>query len=127
MDQIVDQVVKLVFDVAVVVLVPLVVALAVRLLQKVGLSLSAENQAKLEKVARDGIMLAEERAAAAVRRSLPEWSSGEKLQAATRHLLDQVPGITTMEAERIVTAELPKVGVGAAAFLAATRQAVTGE
>jgi len=127
METILDEVVKLVFSVAALVIAPLAVALVARLLRKVGLSLDAEKQAKIEKIARDGILLAEEKAARLVKAKLRPMLSSEKLAMAMKHLLDQVPGISTDEAELIVTQELPKVGVGATAVFAATRQAVTQE
>ena len=125
MDVFIDEVIRLVFAVATVVAVPLVTALVVRYVQKLGLTISAENQARLETAARQAILASEEWAAAKVKAKLPEKITSEaKLAHAVTHMVDQIPSVTTEQAEAIVTAQLPIVRKAFADFFAATRQAV---
>jgi len=126
MDTLISELVKLVFAVAVVVLVPLAGAFAVRLLQKLGISIDAEKRAKLEKLAQDGILAAEEYAHAKIVAGVEKILPAAKLAYAVKHLLDQVPGISTEEAEALVNQELPKVRAATGDFLRAAQTKVAG-
>lgn len=73
----------------------------------------------LQEVARSGIALAEEQAAAYFRKFGRKMASDGKLERAIEFLLQKVPGVTHEEARAIIQAELPKVSLGAAGFLQA--------
>ena len=90
----------------------------VRLFQKVGLALDADRTAQVEYWARQAVLYAEERAAAQIGSSIVKWSPGAKLEAAVAQLMSKAPRITREEAEAIIHAALPQVGLGAAAAAA---------
>lgn len=112
MDVIVSELVQVVGSV----LAAALVALVVRLLQKVGLQIDAEKRAHLEAAAVQAVARAEEWAAAQVKAKLAKKiPSAEKFERAVADVLDRVPGVDRAEAEAIVTSALPAMGVGASA------------
>lgn len=94
------------------VLVSVLVALAVKVLKKVGLSLEADEQAKLEYFAAQGINKAKEMAAVKLK-SAVTLSSAEKKAIALDHVLANVPDVTPSVAGAVITATLPQLGEGA--------------
>src|SRR3972149_6691182 len=121
-DDLVLEVVRLALTILAPVLAALGSAVLVKMFQRVGLEVSAEKQARLEKIAQDAIFGAEEWAAGAIKRNLPV-PSGAKLNQALARFLMRAPGVSEDEAAAIIHAELPKVGLGAVGFLRAVRQA----
>lgn len=92
---------------------------------KVKLQISAEQQAKLELLAKRAALYAEEEAAARLRAyakqavapppALPSpHDSANKLASAVSALMLQVPSITESEARQMVISVLPELGIGAA-------------
>lgn len=127
MDDIYGELIKLGFTILTVMVVPLVTAILIKVLKRIGLSVSAEQQAKLEKLAQDAILATEEYASARIKAQLVKLLPAEKLTKAVELLMDKVPGITPQEATLLVQQELPKLRASAAGFLlAATTAASTG-
>ncbi|OFW05634.1 MAG: hypothetical protein A3H96_11275 [Acidobacteria bacterium RIFCSPLOWO2_02_FULL_67_36] len=124
MNDVLIDVLKTVGTILAPILATLLTALAYKALKRAGLDLDAEKQAKLEYLARQAILRAEEWGANQLKTHLPA-TSGQKLQRAVTDLLDKVPGISDVEAAALVHAELPKVALGASGFLQAVRTAAT--
>lgn len=82
------------------------------------------SEAMLQDVARSGIALAEEQAAALVKQGLSKLSPDEKMKVAIDWLDRKAPGVSRDEAERIIRAELPKVGLGAVATVQVLADAI---
>ncbi len=122
-DSAMGEFVKLVFQALAPIVAGLIVALLVQMLRKIGISLSAERQAEVEKSAQDIILKWEEKAATAVKNHLA-LPAGAKINGAVLDLIRKFPKVDAGEAENIIHAELPKIGLGAAAFLRATADAL---
>lgn len=98
----------------------LVVAILARALRRLGLEVSAWEQARLEKLVQDAILRAEEWAAA--RRKLgAAIPSSDVLRRATEDVAARVDG-SPEEIRQLIWQELPKLGLGASGpVLAASR------
>ncbi len=118
------EVIKTVFAVATPIIVGLVTTLLVKALQKANLSISADNQAKLEHLAEQAILATEEWAAARIKAKLPTFSSDKLAQAVTT-LTAKVPGITVDEAADLIHATLPQVRGATVTFLQGLQSAAT--
>lgn len=94
----------------------LAVPILVKILQRVGLQVTAEKQAQLNQIALLVASEVEEWAAAKLKGNL-QVTSGDKLERAVAQVLDKVPGITEAEAKAAIRAALPQIGLGAAAGL----------
>src|SRR5688572_1150399 len=125
MDTVVDEFVKLMLQALAPVIAGAAVAVLALVFKKLGLQISAEQTARTEKIVHDAIFLAEERAAAAVKRGLTPALS--KASTAVNHIVEKVPGITPTEAEQLIKQELPKLGLGASGFSRALVVAATNE
>lgn len=82
----------------------------------------ALSDARIEQFTQDAIRIAEEKVAVEIKhgvaRGATKASDGaRKFAVAVTHVLEKVPGITRDEAERLVQANLSKVGAGAAAAI----------
>lgn len=119
----VEEAARLIVTVGAVVLVPLAVAAVVKILQRLGLEVEAGQRDRIERIVREAVLSVEEWAAAAARRSNVSVRAGAKLERAVTAILDRVPNISRQEAEALVHAALPALGLGAAEHLARTRQA----
>jgi hypothetical protein len=82
------------------------------------------SEAYLQELARSGVAFAEERAAQYLKANGAKLASKLKLESAVKYVLMKAPNITPEEAERIITAELPKVSLGAAGFIQAVSSAM---
>lgn len=118
------EVIKTVLAIATPVLVGLLTTLLVKVLQKYNLSISADNQAKLEYFAQQAILSTEEWAASRIKAHLPTVSADKLTQAITT-LTAKVPGITADEAANLIHAALPKMELGAVSFLQGLQSAAT--
>jgi hypothetical protein len=98
-------------------LVAAVLALIVQLVRRIGIDLTAQQQAKIEHYARLAIQAAEEWAGRQIKAHLTPPQSVDKLVYATKYLLTRVPGLTEAEAQDLIHAQLSAVGKGAAAYL----------
>ena len=107
------------------VLLPLISALLVKALQRFGLSVDAEKQAKVEYFVQQAIFRAEEWAAQRVKANMGQTTAAMKLDRALTDVVDKVPGITKQEAADLIHATLPKVQLGAAVFLQGAREKAT--
>lgn len=125
MNQVIDELVKTLLTAIAPVIAAGVVAVLALLMKKLGLQISAENQARTEKLVHDAVFMAEEHTAALVKKGITPVVP--KLQAAVSHIVDKAPGITRAEAERLVEQELPKLGLGAASFTRSMVQAATND
>jgi len=123
MDTLIDEGVKLVFAVLGAVLMVYVPLILHKVLVRLGVHLSQEQEARLAALADSAVHEAEEWAAAKVKAKIPVGSEA-KLARAVEGVIDKVPGITTEEAERLVRAALPKALLGAAEGLRTVRDAV---
>jgi hypothetical protein len=126
MEAVVQEVLLTVAAIVAPVIAALIVVVLVRLAQRVGLEVSAERQAKMEKVFTDAILATEEWAARRIKAKLPV-SSGEKLRRTLTAAMRHFPGMTEDEAKEWVDAILPKLALGATAALRALREAATNE
>lgn len=113
MELLVDELVKGLGALAVAALT----AVLVKLFQRFGIALDAEKRDRLEGVARQAVARAEEWAAAQVKAKVSKVKipGADKFEKAVTDVLDRVPGVTREEAEAVVTAALPQMGLGAAA------------
>jgi len=82
---------------------------------KAGISLSAQKQALLDSTVQDLILRIEEESAARIRAGLPRIPGGEKFEQVLIDVVDKIPGLSRTDAEQIIQANLPKIGVGALA------------
>lgn len=119
------EVINTVLGIATPILTVLLTAFLVKALQKVGLNVDADKTAKLEYFATQAILRAEEWGAARIKANAGTMTAAMKLEKALTDLTDKVPGITREEASALVHATLPKVNLGAAAFLQGVRQSAT--
>jgi hypothetical protein len=107
-------------------LAPLIAAglvwVIVQLARKLGLSISADQQAIIKVTAQDLIFRYEEQAAALMKDKIAV-PADYKIRGAMTGLVDKFPNITREQARAIVEAELPKVGLGAAATFRALHDA----
>jgi hypothetical protein len=127
MDDLQTEIIRTVLAIATPVLATLATALIVKALQKIGLSVDAEKQAKLEYLATQAILRAEEWAAARIKAQVGSTTAAMKLEKALTDLTDRVPGISREEAAALVHATLPKLQLGATGFLQGVRSAATAE
>lgn len=124
MDAVLHQALDVVGAIIAAVLTPLIVQWIANKARLAGLQLSAEKEAQVEKIVRDVILNVEEWAATRVKVGTAT-NAGQKLDKALIDVVDKVPGISREEAAELIHATLPKVGLGAAAFLQGVRQAAT--
>lgn len=111
---------------AVVALVGLIMGLVFKLLQRVGLSLSAEMQAQMLTYAQQqALAIAEAQAAIAAKKIHGiVLSSEEKLELLVAQILTKFPRISSAEAHTIAKAALPLVGQGALVAAQGTLEAL---
>lgn len=109
MDTLLDEALKAVFVAVSGALGTLLVALLVRLLQRVGLSISAEQQAKIEKLAQEAILAAEELARAEIKAGAAKMPSEAKLTQAVEDLMAKVPKLAADEADAVIHAQLARL------------------
>lgn len=100
------------------------VAIMVKVFQKLGLQIDAGQQMKLQSLAQQAILSSEEWAAAKIKANFTVTAK-MKLERALTTMLDKVPGISTEEAALLIEAELPKLNLGATQFVRAAREAAT--
>ena len=121
-----QELIKTVLAVATPIILGYVLALLHRLVKKAGFTLSAENEARLEKAAYDAIYHAEEWAAARIKARI-DTTAADKLEHAIATMTAKVPGLTADEAAALVHQNLPKLQLGAAGFLQGLRRAATSD
>jgi hypothetical protein len=123
MDVVIDQAVQMLGGIVAAALV----AVLVKLFQRFGIALDEERRAQLENVARQAVARAEEWAAAQakglVKSKIPDLGAA-KFQRAVTDVVDRIPRVSREEAEDIVTAALPQMGLGAAAGAAVLGKAL---
>lgn len=110
-DALIDQVMQALG----VVLAGALVALVIQILRKIGITLDADKQAQLEYFAKQAVLRVEEYAATYAKKKLVGLTESQKFSMAVTDLIEKVPRVDRVEAERIVTAVLPQLGIGAAA------------
>lgn len=120
MDALLDEALKAVFVAVAGSLGTLLVAILVKLLQRVGLSVSAEQQAKIEKLAQEAILAAEEWARAEIKAGSLKMPSTAKLVQATEDLMAKVPSLTAEDADAVIHAQIAKLRVAAGGALLRT-------
>jgi hypothetical protein len=82
----------------------LIIALATKQLQKLGIQVTNEQDARLRQLARDAIMTAEEMA-----HRHPELTGVEKNAIATNQVVSREPTINVATAARVIDQQLPLV------------------
>ena len=107
------DVLKIVVATATPLLVGLAIAIARKMLKRLGLELEAEQQAQMEKVVRDAILRAEELAAARIKANEPP---APKLHVAVNDVLAHFPEMTHQDVADLIHAHLPRLGLGAASL-----------
>lgn len=113
METLIDAIVKTLGGALLVALI----ALAAKLYTRMGIALTVERQQQLESAARQAVMRIEELAAAQLKLGLAAWNGPQKLSAAVTDIVDKLPRVDRSEAERIVQAVLPSLGLGATAVV----------
>jgi sorbitol-specific phosphotransferase system component IIBC len=103
-----------------------IVALLVQLFRKAGIELDEKREAQLRDAAAAAIAKAEEWAAAQLKGKFANKKipGQEKFERAVGDVLAKIPNVSREEAEDIVTAMLPQMGLGAAAGAAALGKAL---
>lgn len=113
-----DSVVHDIVAAALAALVPLIVAIVVKLLQKVHIDLSETKEARLRYYVQKSILGAEEQVETLVKNNVlsanPQVKTQAKLDAAVVAVMEKQPKVTQAEAVKLVTEELPQMGLGAA-------------
>lgn len=109
LEPIIDEGVKALFALLIGLLLPLIW----QLLKRVGISIDLDKQQQIEAAARQAVLRVEENAAAHVKQKVRTWTGTEKLNAAVADVIDRLPHVDRTEAERIVQAVLPGLGLGA--------------
>jgi len=117
-----SEIVKAVFAGVVPLIAAGVVWVLVQLARKIGWSISADQQALIKIAAQDLIFRYEEKVAALAKAEIAV-PADYKIRSAVKALLEKFPSISEEEARAIIEAELPKVGLGAAAAVKAGREA----
>lgn len=120
-----DAFVNTVIAIATPVVAGLVVALLVKGLKHISISLNAAQEQRLRGVAEDAVMYAQEWAADRIKRHIPTNGPAKMTQAVTM-ILDRIPGIDDEEAERLVKAALANLEMGATEFLRDLKDKATG-
>jgi len=100
------------------------VALVVMALKKLGISISADNQAKLDYTAKQAVLKMQEVAASKLQQGLERIPGAQKLELATADVLAKLPNVTQAEAVDAIHAALPQLGLGAAAGITALGKAL---
>jgi len=123
MDVMIDQTVQILGAVVAAALV----GVLVKLFQRFGIALDQERQDQLQSVARQAVAHAEEWGAAKLRgvaKSKLKSLSRDKFELAVTDVLAKIPRVSREEAEAVVTAALPQMGLGAAAGATALGKAL---
>jgi hypothetical protein len=123
MEGLIDQTVQMVGAM----LAAALVAVLVKLFQRFGIALDQERQDQLQSVARQAVARAEEWGATQLKglakRKLPALGA-EKFERAVTDVVARIPRVSREEAEAVVQAALPQMGLGAAAGAAALGKAL---
>lgn len=96
-------------------LAAIAVPIAVQYIRKLGLQISAEQEAQIRTTAEGAVLRAEEIIEAQIKtHGTPIVRSGaDKLEIAATAIMEKVPGVTRPEAEAIATEAVARVGLGA--------------
>jgi len=116
LDGILGEIIKIAIGLIGAVIVPVLSAAAVQALRKLNFEVSAENQAKIERITGDILLEVEEWASRRLKANLPAESE-DKLQRALSKVLVRVPGLSEEDALNLIHETLPKIGLGATATL----------
>ena len=119
------EILKWVFAIVAPILSGLLVALLTKALQKIGLTVSAENQAKLEHTVASLVALTEEWASAKFKATGIAVTSAEKAQFYLSKATNILPGISDEEATQWAQTILGRAKVGAATAVSELRVAAT--
>jgi len=118
MNDLITEVIKTALRLLEPVIAGALVALILKLLQRLNLSIDENEKAKVNALTQDVILQVEEWAAARIKAKIPEPTTAkDKLEKALADLTAKVPGITQDEAADLIHANLAKVGAGATSFL----------
>lgn len=120
----VTEVVRLVFAIVAPVLSGLLVALAAKWFQKMGISLDAEKQAKLEHLAAGLVARTEEWASSRIKAGMPV-TAREKAEYYLTIAADALPGVSPDEAHALAQQTLGRLRLGTTAVLQDVRTAAT--
>ena len=81
---------------------------------KTGLQISGERQEQLDRLARQAVAMAEEKAAALIKGNVTTITGKTKLDLAIAHIIAMTPAVSVEQADALVHAALAKIpGVGA--------------
>lgn len=117
-----------VFEVAKPLIAVAVTAGVARIVQRLNLGFITVSRAFVEQQVANILIGVEEEAQAKVKVLGPgAIKAAEKFEQALTRVLDAVPGVTADEARALIKSTLPKIGLGAAAFLAEVKAAATNE
>lgn len=124
MSDVTTEFVKLVFAIVAPILSALLVALAAKALQKIGLSLDAEKTAKLEYLATRLVAQTEEWANARLKAGIPTTAS-DKAKQYLVYAASKLPGVSADEATALAQQTLGRLRMGTMAVLSDIRTAAT--
>ena len=124
MNDVLVEVVKFALAIIAPILSALLVALAAKGLQKIGISLDAEKQAKLEHLVAALVAQTEEWASSRIKAGIPV-TAADKASYYLQLAADKIPGVSTDEAHALAQTILGRLRLGTTAVLQDVRVAAT--
>jgi hypothetical protein len=124
MNDIVTELIKLVLAIVAPILSALIVGLAYKAFQRMGLTVSAEQRARLEHLVAALVAQTEEWASSRIKAGLPVTAE-QKAQYYLQLATDRLPGISSDEAHALAQTILGRIRLGTTAVLQDVRVAAT--
>ena len=124
MDPVYQEVIKVVGGIIASALGMLLIWIATQMARKLGLSVSAEQQAQLQWFAQQAAKKMEEIAAAKLKSTGERMTPAEQMAGAVEAVMENLPRVDASKATSAVTAALPELGIGASGPLSAAKPVV---
>lgn len=118
MDPVYQEVIKVVGGIIASALGMLLIWIATQMARKLGLSVSAEQQAQLQWFAQQAAKKMEEIAAAKLKSTGERMTPAEQMAGAVEAVMENLPRVDAAKAASAVTAALPELGIGASGPIA---------
>jgi len=123
-DPVYQEVIKVVGGIIASALGMLLIWIATQMARKLGLSVSAEQQAQLQWFAQQAAKKMEEIAAAKLKSTGERMTPAEQMAGAVEAVMENLPRVDASKATSAVTAALPELGIGASGPLSAAKPVV---
>jgi len=117
-DPVYQEVIKVVGGIIASALGMLLIWIATQMARKLGLSVSAEQQAQLQWFAQQAAKKMEEIAAAKLKSTGERMTPAEQMAGAVEAVMENLPRVDAAKAASAVTAALPELGIGASGPIA---------